>query len=283
MRSCWLIDNRSVAALLHSASVVFRDCLIERNEWDESGPAGGTLLVTDSTLELYDCTLRDNRWKAIRLDGAPRVVMDGCRVSGQKNNGACEFDNVGDLQIRNSTFVDNKSTGNGGALTILYSTGAIEFCVFAHDSAAYGGGGAATSGGIRMTDNTFYACQGPLGGAVAIDGLDVGFDRNIVASSSSADGAVIRYQGASGPITGCNIFWANSGGDFSSYGTWTPAPTDIFADPQFCDPLNDDLTLDSSSPGAPTGPCGQIGALGVACGSVSVESKSWGQIKGAFR
>lgn len=59
-------------------------------------------------------------------------------------------------------------------------------------------------------------------------------------------------------------------------------PANISLDPQFCPGT---FTLQSTSPCAPevTGQCGLIGPLPVACGSVSVESRSWGEVKAQYR
>jgi hypothetical protein len=81
----------------------------------------------------------------------------------------------------------------------------------------------------------------------------------------------------------CNALWNNAMGDFGL--DWVAFPTDIFADPLFCDPMYLDFTLDDGSPCAPGGTpgCGQIGAHGVGCGVVSVEAASWGKIKSLYR
>jgi hypothetical protein len=60
----------------------------------------------------------------------------------------------------------------------------------------------------------------------------------------------------------------------------------LSADPLFCDIAHGDLMIQEDSPCAPSNSgvtCDLIGALGVGCGTVSVESKSWGQIKGLYR
>ena len=53
---------------------------------------------------------------------------------------------------------------------------------------------------------------------------------------------------------------------------------------EYCDAASGNYTLASDSPCAITvSPCGQIGALGVACGSTSVDSESFARIKAAWR
>ena len=76
---------------------------------------------------------------------------------------------------------------------------------------------------------------------------------------------------------------ANQSGDY--YGDWTPAPTDLHADPLFCDPANLNFTVQGGSAAANGNwvGCGLIGAFGVGCNPVSVEPQTWGRLKGLFR
>jgi hypothetical protein len=80
---------------------------------------------------------------------------------------------------------------------------------------------------------------------------------------------------------GCNLFWDND----ASFAGYTQGASDLFEDPQFCDIPNDDYSLRSTSPCAEENApdCGQIGAFGVGCGTVSVGRQSWSRIKSSFR
>jgi hypothetical protein len=75
----------------------------------------------------------------------------------------------------------------------------------------------------------------------------------------------------------------NEEGDYA--GDWVAADTDIYADPMFCNAEEGDYRVDVSSPAAEENSpvCGQIGAFGVGCGSVSVESVTWGRLKNLYR
>ena len=87
----------------------------------------------------------------------------------------------------------------------------------------------------------------------------------------------------------CCDLYGNAGGDWvgdiaSQYGI----NGNIGADPLFCDPDNDDFTLDCSSPCLPGNHpdganCGTIGAHGLGCGATPVEVTSWGRIKSEYR
>lgn len=290
LRNCWLLSNSTLAVDVALAGhVILRDCRIENNCGNRVG-SGYAVVAQSSTVEFYDCDFRDNHGlRAVRVDIAPRVVVDGCVVSGHVWGGALLFESVPDLQIRNSVFSANKNTGNGGGITAVSCSGVVEYCVFDSDTAFAGGGVAISGGTVALRHNSFYNCHAVIGSAISIGvspgGNDPGASHNIVANCTGQYGAVDRTSGANDPTTGCNIFWGNQAPDFSSFGTWTASATDIFADPQFCDPAMSDFTVHSTSPGAPgaTPACGPIGALGVGCGSVSVEATSWGKIKAQYR
>lgn len=165
-----------------------------------------------------------------------------------------------------------------------YATGSIRFSVFAFDSAGSGGAVAVNYSAVRVENNTFYGCHGEvLGAAISGGPQDAGVPNNIIAHSTGQRGAVNLTGGPTHPDTGCNLFWDNAGGDY--FGDWVPAPTDIHADPEFCDEAAGDYSLSSTSPAAPANSpvCGLIGALDVQCGPVSVETESWGWIKSRYR
>jgi hypothetical protein len=283
--SCQMVDNANSAAEAFQSVVTLRGCLIEGNCSNRTDlPA---VLSRESRIEFYNCDIRNNVGKhAMEVVEAPLVVMDGCTVSGHTNFGACEFEDVLDLQVRNSVFSGNRDVGVGAGVDAVDCVGIVEFCVFARDSAQGGGGFAMTRGSVGVENCTFYACEAEIGSAMEISGDDPVVRNNIIAYSKGVYGAVDRTQGVNDPSTGCNLFWANEVRNYNTtYGTWTPSASDLYVDPQFCDPSIDDFTLHSSSPAAPGGSpaCGAIGALGVGCGTVSIESMSWGRIKAGFR
>ncbi|MEZ5064083.1 MAG: hypothetical protein R3B81_05075 [bacterium] len=83
------------------------------------------------------------------------------------------------------------------------------------------------------------------------------------------------------PTVSCNLFWENEGGDY--LGHYIPSPTDLFTDPLFCDPATGDLTSSRLPVSRTLNGCGQIGALGQGCGTVSVDAWSWSRIKASYR
>jgi hypothetical protein len=124
------------------------------------------------------------------------------------------------------------------------------------------------------------------GGAIHVRayGCTTTIENTIVAFSDHTVG-VACGGGVPPELTCCDLF-GNEGGD------WVECVADQFGvggniaeDPLFCDPGNDDLTLDGDSPCAPLGnpDCGLIGAWPVACGATVAEGTSWGKIKAMFR
>jgi hypothetical protein len=105
--------------------------------------------------------------------------------------------------------------------------------------------------------------------------------RNNIVSGSTGNGAAVRAGGAT-VIDGCNVYWQNAGGDVTGLSI---SSTSRVTDPLYCDPTVGDFTVFDTSPCLPANSagCGQIGALGRGCGSVSVEARSWGRIKEDYR
>ena len=84
-------------------------------------------------------------------------------------------------------------------------------------------------------------------------------------------------------ITCCDFLnYHNFGGDC---GDTSSAGGNFFEDPLFCNPDNEDFTLDCFSPCVHGYGCGLVGALDVGCGPSSVreEHNTWGGIKEMYR
>jgi hypothetical protein len=168
---------------------------------------------------------------------------------------------------------------------VTTSTGTIEFCVFAHDSAKSGSGAGIymVTSDVDLENNTFYDCYASgYGAAILVEGGTVRFSQNVVSNCVGLS-SLYKSGGPPDPASTCNVLFENAATDFA--GDWVATKTDVFADPEFCDPTALDFTVSKNSPCAEgnTKGCGQIGALGVGCTSVSVESRSWAEIKSLYR
>jgi hypothetical protein len=86
------------------------------------------------------------------------------------------------------------------------------------------------------------------------------------------------------PQASCTNIWGNLQGDWvACLADQQTLDGNFSLDPLFCPFTN--FLLDASSPCAPPGVtgCGQVGAFGVGCGTVSTAPSTWGRIKGAYR
>jgi hypothetical protein len=286
---CRFIENDQYGVYAGSSDVGLFGCEILDNYQSSDGtlPDAG-VRFGGYALEMRGCRLARNRVTGLDVNGGQSVVIDNCEFVDQPWYRGAEIDNCPDVQITNSLFLRCASTtpaSSGGGLVIDDSGGRIEFCVFAYDSArsSYGGGLAVGGSNVEILNNTFYRCNCEwYGAAVTISGTDAGFVGNIAAHCTGR-GTLRKVGGPTNPETGCNLLWMNEGDDYS--GDWVPADTDIYADPMFCDPEEGDYRVDVSSPAAEENSpvCGQIGAFGVGCGSVSVERVTWGRLKNLYR
>jgi hypothetical protein len=170
-------------------------------------------------------------------------------------------------------------------MRISGTNGRIEFCTFSHDSAKAANGGAVRVGALSnmtIANNTFYQCYtSGVGSALLVSQSQVVARGNVMVQGRGA--ALAADVATIGPGSGCNLLWENT----ADYFQWPPeaSATDVHADPEFCDPEGLDFTVHDTSPAAAanSGTCGQIGAHGVGCGSVSIEPSTWGRVKQQFR
>jgi hypothetical protein len=137
---------------------------------------------------------------------------------------------------------------------------------------------------VNVENNTFFRCStflSPFGGAARFSNSSIiRFDSNILAETGG--GAALGGFNLTQTSGGCNVFWNNAGGNYSG---WPESPTDLEADPLFCDTEALDFSLHGNSPcvAGNTPGCGQIGAFGQGCGSVTVSPSSWAEIKSRYR
>jgi hypothetical protein len=284
---CRIVENDEFGLHLVGTDVALYDSEILDNYQSSDGVLPDAGIRSNATaLEMRGCRLARNLVTALDVNGGQSVVIDNCEIVDQPWSRGGEIHNCPDVQITNSLFLRCASSfGSGGGLTIHDSGGGIEFCVFAFDTSGsgYGGGIVVIDSNIQMLNNTFYRCHARnQGSAVQIVGTDAGFVGNVAAYCTGGP-ALRKAGGPVNPLTGCNLLWMNEEGNYAD--DWVAAETDIYADPMFCDAEAGDYSVHSSSPCAEENSpvCGQIGAFGVGCGSVSVESVTWGRLKNLYR
>jgi hypothetical protein len=213
--------------------------------------------------------------------------------------------------IRRNLFEDNESSLWGGAIAVGAGSALVEDNMFLRNKGGIGGAVFAwfTLGGIPLIQGNLLVSNtaGSGGGAIGLSDAKA-IIRNNTMWGNRGRGACILYENdpqlgrtlitnniLAGSLQGpavwcettqgfdleCNCVYGNAGGAYDNCGP----TTDLFLDPLLCEPALGDFHVSSNSPCAPTGTsCGQIGALGVACGPpVSVQAESWARIKGRYR
>lgn len=288
IRSCRFEANR-IAVEVGNCPLWMIDCDLIGN----SSPLA-VVWASLTPIHLTRCRFEGNTGRCVQTnyDAGPVVpaIFQDCEFVRNRGPGvgtALNLQNVNGYLVERCLFQENVAeTTSGGALRTSGGRGTIRFCTFAYDSTypsnANGGGVRVEGGNHEVHSNTFVGCYAGLYGAAfgAASGASGTFHNNVVAYSPRP---AVRFFTGTSFTSGCNLFWANTAGDFGGGGA--PAPTDFTADPLFCDLPSLDLTVRNDSPclDPPTPSCGPIGAFGAGCGGVAIEPTSFGRLKSMFR
>jgi len=240
----------------HEADIVVDGCVFEECD---------TGLIAWAITGSNSVTVRNSRFERNTTAGIRKgnqmhfALIEDCWFEGNTSSDGLQALNIysGPVTVRDCVFVDNSSIGNCAALQWFDASGVITGNTFWHNTNVNDGASHSSAVFILGTGNATFA-------------------NNIVAGSSGAP----AFRVATTNVTdSCNLFWDNADGDVLGF---TLDSTTVFADPEFCDPDNGDLTVANGSPCVTTAGCDQIGALGVGCSTVSVESETWARIKSRF-
>jgi hypothetical protein len=158
-----VIENGDYGVRAVNVEVGLYDCEILDNYLTSDGtlPAAG-VHVAVPVLEMRGCRLARNRVTGLNVDACQSLIIDNCEIVDQPWGRGGEIDNCPDVQITNTLFLRCAvPTSSGGGLLIADSSGRIEFCVFAYDSARSGWGGA-DSWGLEHPDLKQYVLSLPL-------------------------------------------------------------------------------------------------------------------------
>ncbi|MGQ0723064.1 MAG: right-handed parallel beta-helix repeat-containing protein [Candidatus Eiseniibacteriota bacterium] len=313
--------GRSGAFVVGPGVMTFRHCVFRDMDGGSSGSAGIVswcdLVVSGCEFRNLRST---SNGAGIFMSNEADLFVDGCLFTNcmERAIAALAFDNLIHEQavITNSSFIGNSEANSGGggaiaiggyqdgvtitdcyfennsaasgggavginaAVTVAYS---VRNCVFWNNRTSFGGGGGgalATGGSGTVIGNTFHANTAfGAGPAAAFQVGSIQFKNNVVSGSIGAP-AVYELSGVVN--SSCNVYWNNAGGDAFGFSL---SATDRVVDPLYCDPTNGDFTVHETSPCLPANSagCGQIGARAQGCGSVAVETRSWGRIKEGYR
>ena len=291
--------DRGGGAVASGGSAAVSGCRFSNNHTQSLGGYGGALLAHH--LEMVDSEFIENfaapTWGsggAVSLVAGepPMSTIDRCkflRNVGGSHGGAIMIDRE-DTSIKNCHFEGNSLTSIyyavGAALWMMDCHAEILECTFVENSGADDGGAVYThcfysDVSIAMEGCTLIENSATNGGGIffGCPGQGSSILRTIIAFNRGG-GAIAGF--ADPPTVACSDIYGNRGGD-SLFGI--DKGGNFSADPLFCNAPIGDLTISEESPCAPanSGGCGLIGAHPVGCGTVSVEPKSWGQIKGMYR
>lgn len=280
VQDCIFSDNeaRYEAALraLDFEHLTLRNCEFLDNTGEVvASPAVGDVLVES-------CHFEGNEGLGLGFGGAGRMLVVGSTFV-RNSNGIAVIGSgaVTEVEVRDCEFRENhfpNTTGAGITMTDCVAT--IEFCTFVRDSTDRRGGALRAdelSGTSYVRNCTFFECHARIeGAAISAAFADLVVTNNVFVGSTG--GAAVSDL-ANDVTSNCNIFWQNAAGDSED---WIHGANDLFVDPLFCDAENGDFTVRQDSPAVTTA-CGPIGALGPACGTVSLSPRSWGEIKGLHR
>lgn len=296
---------------LQESVVSLEDCVFL--DLDAVQPGGGGVRANVSIVALRDCHFE--RCNALEKGGAVQVL------GGSFEAEACSFEacsagvygavyaTPNNARIVDCVFRENSGADAAGGLSLHMGSGPgeglIEGCWFEGNMAPFGSAFRATTTGavvtarnnvfVRNVDDVDYGvavlegaaveCHGNMfvdnvGGSVQFVATGGAYSHNLIVGTVSAGGAPALVAGRTLTNAGCNVVWNNAFLDFPL------GPTDVEADPEFCDPDADDYRVLPTSPcrpeNSPDG-CGVVGNREVGCGSVAVRAETWARIKSHYR
>jgi hypothetical protein len=291
IRHCKVTHNTALAA---GSAITANICDLVLEDSDVSfnvATVTAGVYAVSGDVEIRRCRFEGNQGRAVDFRGLSNqdvvIIQDSEFATNRMAGAAVVVVDPLSVQIERNWFVANANLVNTGAgLDVaLARNSVVRFNTFAYDTSNYGGSGLYLSEFAgEVSYNTFVGNHvgGLFGGSAVSWGSSATyvtqFHHNLMVGGSGVGGPV--RSRVPQPLSGsCNAFWNNAGG----VGDYAVSPTDLFLDPLFCDAAVLDFRLSESSPYAPTGTCGQVGAHGVGCGTVGVESISFGRIKSLYR
>jgi hypothetical protein len=194
--------------------------------------------------------------------------------------------NNGSPVIEDNIIRFNTAGGTGGGVHVWHAGGGtveLRRNLIIYNNCSGNGGGIGINGGHPLIENnTLWANSASNGGAISYAESEIPapgttqVSHNILGGSTM--GAGVHCINLFTISLTCNCVFGNAGGN---YVACPPAVGDLLVDPAFCDLV--DFLLQSSSPCAPSGSCGLVGAYGMGCGPVSLPATTWSQLKAAYR
>jgi hypothetical protein len=303
-----------------SLHVSVEDCAFEENMVQGAvgpGYVGGAIYIESGDVDVKACSFRSNAAAsyggALAAENGNVTVTDSAFEfsSDAAETGAAIWEDGGTVALDHCTFRSTGSRSSSPGLFLFTESVNITHCTFTALDGAVATGISITTpypsegtANVHVSDCVFLSNPFPSPGDFA-PGFDfTGLVAAVVLERNTFAGCPISVSQSLGAPVVCtdDIFYkspvevdAHYGGTISCCCTWPDSTFQSYReltilncfrqDPQFCDLANEDLQIALGSPcsaeHAPSG-CGQIGALGTACGESPIERSTWGRIKARY-
>jgi parallel beta-helix repeat protein len=262
-------------------SLLLDSTIITGNNAGFNSKGGGIYLYDSSSLEIRNCIINNNTASdggGIYCGEESEIIISDCQIDSNENYGLKLISSS--AQLKNSEINNNI----GGGIYSLYGAPRIENCIISNNIGAFGGGACFEFSHPTLSHNLFFGNTALCGGAINCRASDMHLINNtIVNNTADSLGGGISCYSFCEPLIENTIIWNNSPEPFyhnySSELIFTYCDIDaeitgegnIFEDPIFCNPEENNYELSNISPCLGAGQNGaDIGALGIGCFSTDV-------------
>jgi Right handed beta helix region len=295
IRNCIFSLHIQSAMMCDNSSPVISQCKFLDNPESQSASAiycrNNSFLTVDGSLFARNSAAAGGMGGGINVDSSSLMVSNSVFTDNGAEGGGGIASFNSSLNISHCDFERNSSDNNGGGgIHLTLSTATITDCSFYDNRFRRGAGLAIIYSTVTVTNSSFVA-NGSIGPQIAASLGPTGsltLENTIIAwGSGSALGSDGTTPTCPATLRCCDVF-GNQGGDWVGCIAGQEGIEGNFAaDPQFCDLVTGDLTLNGSSPCLPGNhpqgeDCGLIGAFDQGCGPTAVDPSTWGAIKAAF-
>lgn len=265
-----------------TSDLQINECTISGNRADETRSAGdgGGIICTQGSSPLITGTTVSDNWAdgsggGIYVDVFSSLTIMGCTITagfaGFAGGGILVSDNSSASILDSKISYNRASYGGGGVRCWQDSFAEVKRCLIIRNTSENGsGGGLCTSqnspveiGGCTFSDNRAL----DYGGGIACFGSDSPADVDSTIIAFSLDGGAVYCDTPGDVQLICCDVYQNTGGDWvGCIAGQDGDPTNLCADPKFCNQGGDNYYLMPDSPCAPNNSpsdCGLIGALNV--------------------
>lgn len=296
VQHAYLEYGRGAAIYAGNAIIMVKNCaFLDNVSGGHEKGGGGAVSVSNSTARFEDCCFIRN---SAGLDGAggaiqgiySNIALESCFFG---ENGAMAGGGAvhvwGELLATECTFFDNWAGfyGGGGAVTYGGTVGRLEQSILVGNSTMKpndGGAIEAGQGALHILSCTIADnASGDAGAAIYLSEGTVSVARSILAFNSGME-PVTCSDGASIELVCTDVFGHQPADWIGCLSGLEVVDGNFSADPLFCNPVDGDYGLSSSSPCLPGqhpegADCGIIGALGAACGATATTWTTWGALR----